>query len=87
MAALPLFPIPYFNDQFYSRSGVCLAIHITTEKPSGWEYSVAIFLCINLIAFLTILACYIYMYKTIRVSRMTMNRMMARQIRETQVLI
>jgi hypothetical protein len=33
------------NRNFYGRSGVCLALHITPEKPSGWEYSVFVFLC------------------------------------------
>ncbi|KAG0726534.1 G-protein coupled receptor GRL101 [Chionoecetes opilio] len=48
LAALPilfplLIPLPYFDD-YYGRSGVCLALHITDEKPNGWEYSVFIFL-------------------------------------------
>ena len=34
--ALPLTGLTYF-DGFYGRSGVCLALHITSEKPSGWE--------------------------------------------------
>ena len=43
LAALPLSNLEYF-DNFYGRSGVCLALHITNEKPNGWEYSVFIFL-------------------------------------------
>ncbi|MPD04693.1 G-protein coupled receptor GRL101 [Portunus trituberculatus] len=43
LAAVPLFDMPYFKD-FYGRSGVCLALHITNEKPNGWEYSVFIFI-------------------------------------------
>ncbi len=87
IAALPLFPIPYFNEQFYSRSGTCLALHITNQKPAGWEYSVAIFLCINLTAFIIIAACYLYMYQTIRSTarKMSRHRHNARQNRETQV--
>ncbi|CAG2118763.1 unnamed protein product, partial [Medioppia subpectinata] len=85
LAGLPLFPIPYFNGKFYARSGTCLALHITPHKPDGWEYSVAIFLCINLVAFLIIVGCYLFMYKTIRLSRQKMNRLKARQVRETQV--
>ena len=85
IAGLPLFPIPYFNGKFYARSGTCLALHITPHKPEGWEYSVAIFLASNLVAFLIILGCYCYMYKTIRLSRRKMNKLKARMIRETQV--
>ena len=87
IAGLPLLPIPYFNGKFYARSGTCLALHITPHKPDGWEYSVAIFLCANLVAFLIIVGCYGYMYKTIRLSRRKMNRLKARQVRETQVNI
>ncbi|KAA0199954.1 hypothetical protein HAZT_HAZT012068 [Hyalella azteca] len=43
LAALPLANIAYF-DNFYGRSGVCLALHITSDKPNGWEYSVLIFI-------------------------------------------
>ena len=85
IAGLPLFPIPYFNGKFYARSGTCLALHITPHKPEGWEYSVAIFLVSNLVAFLVIVGCYGYMYKTIRLSRRKMNKLKARQKRETQV--
>ena len=42
LAALPLCGVAYFGN-FYGRSGVCLALHITPDKPSGWEYSVFIF--------------------------------------------
>jgi hypothetical protein len=35
----------FCDRNFYGRSGVCLALHITPEKPSGWEYSVFVFLC------------------------------------------
>ncbi|XP_068233656.1 G-protein coupled receptor GRL101-like [Palaemon carinicauda] len=43
LAALPLLNLQYFKN-FYGRSGVCLALHITHEKPNGWEYSVFVFL-------------------------------------------
>ena len=43
LSSLPLSSLSYF-DNFYGRSGVCLALHITSDKPNGWEYSVFIFL-------------------------------------------
>ena len=61
IAVLPLTRIDYF-DNFYGRSGVCLALHITPDKPSGWEYSVSIFLVLNFLAFLTIFGSYIWMF-------------------------
>ncbi|CAL4071203.1 unnamed protein product, partial [Meganyctiphanes norvegica] len=47
LAGLPLADISYFRN-FYGRSGVCLALHITHEKPSGWEYAVFVFLGVKI---------------------------------------
>jgi hypothetical protein len=41
----------FCDRNFYGRSGVCLALHITPEKPSGWEYSVFVFLCKLIVSF------------------------------------
>ena len=81
MSFLPLVVKPYFNDQFYARSGVCLALHLTNAHPAGWEYSVAIFLVTNCIAFLIILIAYTCMYKKV-VSARRLSRIMARHQRE-----
>src|SRR6185437_14016235 len=40
MSFLPFVVKPYFHDEFYARSGVCLALHLTNTHPAGWEYSV-----------------------------------------------
>ncbi|KAF7494181.1 Putative G-protein coupled receptor [Sarcoptes scabiei] len=85
ISSLPLLPIEYFRGQFYSRSGVCLAFHITARQWPGWEYSVAIFLVFNLIAFIFILFCYLYMYKTIEIAVEKRRQMRAKQIRETKI--
>uniref|UniRef100_T1JLT2 G-protein coupled receptors family 1 profile domain-containing protein n=1 Tax=Strigamia maritima TaxID=126957 RepID=T1JLT2_STRMM len=61
LAGVPLLHMDYFK-YFYGRSGVCLALHITSEKPSGWEYSVFIFLVLNLMSFTIISAAYIWMF-------------------------
>lgn len=61
LSGAPLFGIDYFEN-FYGRSGVCLALHITPEKPKGWEYSVFVFLVLNLVSFLTILISYLWMF-------------------------
>ncbi|XP_069171358.1 G-protein coupled receptor GRL101 isoform X3 [Procambarus clarkii] len=67
LAALPLANIQYFRN-FYGRSGVCLALHITHEKPSGWQYSVFLFLVLNLASFSVIAGSYWGMYKAARSS-------------------
>ncbi|XP_072034439.1 G-protein coupled receptor GRL101-like [Amphiura filiformis] len=68
---LPLFPIEYFKDelQFYGRSPVCLALPLTKYRPAGWEYSVALFLCLNLAAFVVVALCYITIFVTVKKSR------------------
>lgn len=66
IAIVPLFPSDYFQDEFYSRSGVCVSIHITNEETPGWEYSVAIFHGLNFSIFMFIFASYGYMYNIIR---------------------
>jgi hypothetical protein len=82
---LPIVFTSYFKDEFYSRSGVCLALHITNKKPAGWEYAVALFLAINLLAFVFIVACYSYMYQTIQRSSRRLTRIMSKEVRERQV--
>jgi hypothetical protein len=32
---LPACPIPYFGDNYYGRSSVCIALPITNERPPG----------------------------------------------------
>ncbi|XP_064080613.1 G-protein coupled receptor GRL101-like [Macrobrachium nipponense] len=67
LAALPLVDIHYFRN-FYGRSGVCLALHITHEKPNGWEYSVFVFLVLNFVSFCVIALSYWGMYRAARSS-------------------
>ena len=50
-----IFPVvytPLFKGEFYSKSGVCLALPLTRDKPTGWLYSVFLFIGFN---FLTII--------------------------------
>ncbi|XP_077864669.1 LOW QUALITY PROTEIN: uncharacterized protein LOC102803184 [Saccoglossus kowalevskii] len=69
LSLLPLSGIPYFQDQYYARSGVCLSLHLTSEAYPGWQYSVAIFIAANFVSFMTILFAYIAMYAVVRRSR------------------
>ncbi|GLH06169.1 RYamide receptor [Gryllus bimaculatus] len=68
LSGLPLLQFDYFRN-FYGRSGVCLALHITPEKPSGWEYSVFVFLFLNLVSFSIIALGYVWMYAVARTTR------------------
>ncbi len=73
IAAVPNAPNSYFQGQFYSRSGVCVSIHITNEKAPGWEYSVALYHGINLFVFIFILLAYGYIYYVIKHPRLVLT--------------
>ena len=44
---------------FQGRSSVCLPLQLSSERLAGWEYSVGVFIALNLAAFLFIMAAYI----------------------------
>ena len=45
-----IFPVifPPFGGEFYSKSGVCLALPLTKDRPTGWLYSFIFFVAFNL---------------------------------------
>lgn len=52
-----LFPVSYrdyFKNEFYSKSGVCIALPLTRDRPPGWAYSLAVFVCLNFITFILV---------------------------------
>ncbi|XP_046359118.2 uncharacterized protein LOC124137050 [Haliotis rufescens] len=69
MAGVPLLPISYFSKSFYSRSGVCLALPLTRNRPPGWEYSTAIFVIWNFICFVFIAMGQAIIYQAVRASQ------------------
>ena len=71
---IPVMIPNYFGDAFYGRSSVCLALPLTTDRPDGWEYSVALFLGVNLFAFVIMLVCYISIYFTAKASSLQAGR-------------
>ena len=73
MSFAPLLAPGYFDDKvsgfsFYGRSTVCLPLQLSTARPAGWEYSVAVFIAFNGAAFLFILCGYIAIFKKVRES-------------------
>ncbi|KAF6202512.1 hypothetical protein GE061_002908 [Apolygus lucorum] len=73
ISAVPLLQIDYFNN-FYGRSGVCLALHITPDKPNGWEYSVFVFLVLNLVSFTIIAVGYLWMFLEARMTQHAVHK-------------
>ena len=68
LAGVPLTGIDYFKE-FYARSGVCLPLHLTANKPIGWEYSVFLFLALNFASFMLIVVLYLVMFLKIQNTR------------------
>ncbi|XP_067684467.1 G-protein coupled receptor GRL101-like [Haliotis asinina] len=66
LAGLPLLPLKYFKGTFYSRSGVCLALPLTRDRPPGWEYAVAVFVLFNFLCFVIIAVGQAMIYRDIR---------------------
>ncbi|XP_064641988.1 uncharacterized protein LOC135496555 [Lineus longissimus] len=84
LAGIPLIPNDYFQGKFYSRSGVCLSLHLTSDTTPGWEYSVAVNLGLNLAAFVIIAVTYGWMYLVIRRSAEMMKGKATRKKGENQ---
>ena len=67
LSFLPMSGLSYFYDsehghRFYGRSTVCLALQLSDDRPPGWEYSVSIFIGLNLLAFLFISLAYLAIF-------------------------
>ena len=87
ISLLPLSVDSYFGDAFYGRSTVCLALPLTSERPAGWEYSVAIFIGVNLAAFIVMLICYSTMYLIASSAQVQARRQTESRMREIQLAL
>ena len=54
IAIVPVAYKPYFKGLFYSKTGICLALPLTRDRPPGWVYSIGIFIGFNFITFVCI---------------------------------
>lgn len=80
IAFLPTFGIQYFKGRhFYGRSVVCLPLQLSSDKAPAWEYSVAVFIGLNL----AFLAFVIVAYLAIVINRCQVQSMSANTQRET----
>ncbi|XP_063405928.1 G-protein coupled receptor GRL101-like [Mytilus trossulus] len=67
---------------FYSKTAVCLALPLSRQKVSGWEYSTAIFVFFNSIAFIVIAWCQLSIFQVAKSS----NRIMAKRTKQDLTL-
>ena len=58
VSIIPILPLQklenYFGESFYSVSGVCLTLPLTTERLSGWSYSAGVLIVFNFLCFICI---------------------------------
>ncbi|XP_071479555.1 uncharacterized protein [Diadema antillarum] len=74
LGLLPLC-IPWFiKGNFYGQSGVCLALPLTADRPSGWAYSVSLFIGANFVAFLVTLLCYVAIFVFFQLSKRRISK-------------
>ncbi|KAI0226424.1 hypothetical protein LSAT2_023008 [Lamellibrachia satsuma] len=66
LSAVPTFRLPYFGDAFFGSTGVCLPFMVSSVRTKGWEYSVVIFLVVNLVSFLIICLGYLAIFMSVR---------------------
>ncbi|CAG2192076.1 unnamed protein product [Mytilus edulis] len=78
IAVVPILETTYFSNMFYSRTAVCLALPFSRQKVSGWEYSTAIFVFFNSIAFIVIAWCQLSIYNVAKSS----NRIMTKRTKQ-----
>ena len=81
IAILPIVITSYFKGAFYSKSGVCLALPLTRDRPPGWIYSISIFIIFNSVAFLLIAFGQWSIYREINASSTFITNTMPRSIR------
>ncbi|XP_069141014.1 G-protein coupled receptor GRL101-like [Argopecten irradians] len=88
LAVIPIVTMQsYFNGEFYSQSGVCLALPLTGVEQPGTEYSFAVFVCLNSILFAVIFLGQICICKSLRKSgrhiTLSQNRQRERSVATT----
>ncbi|XP_045167750.2 G-protein coupled receptor GRL101-like [Mercenaria mercenaria] len=66
ISLVPVFYTDYFEGKFYSKSGVCLALPLTRDRPPGWLYSILLFIGFNMITFILIAVGQLLIYAEIK---------------------
>ena len=65
LSIVPVIFTSYFGEQFYTKSGVCLALPFAKQRFPGWEFTISVFLGFNTLATLLIIFGQWFIYKEI----------------------
>ncbi|XP_033725235.1 G-protein coupled receptor GRL101-like [Pecten maximus] len=85
IAVLPVFTFTdYFRGEFYSSSGVCIALPLSDYTTPGSEYSVAIYVGLNFVIFIMIAVCQFVIYRKSR-TNLTLRKTTSKQNKDITV--
>ena len=84
IAFLPLLP-DFSHWQLYSASSVCIGLPLTNDKFPGWEYSMVIFVGLNLALFVLIAGGQVIIYNAVAASSRAVSSTMSQSQSERRV--
>ena len=85
IALIPVVYESYFQNQFYSRSGVCIALPLTRDRPPGWVYSITVFVGLNFITFILVALGQVSIFMEVKKSSSSMQKMHSGRRRDLTV--
>ena len=85
IALLPVALFSFFEDSFYSQSGVCLPLPITRARPRGYTYSVGVFIGFNSVAYTLIAIGQWSIYREIKLSSKSVTKNQSQTSTDTKV--
>ncbi|XP_060562539.1 G-protein coupled receptor GRL101-like [Ruditapes philippinarum] len=85
LSVIPILYTSHFQNEFYSRTGVCTALPLTRDKPPGWIYSVSIFVGLNFCTFILVAIGQISIFTELRRSTSVMKKTQMSRRRDLKV--
>ena len=85
ISIIPLLFTSYFKGQFYTKSGVCLALPLTRDRPPGWMYSVSLFIGFNFIAIVLVIFGQWLIYHEIVASKKSLGKSVSNRTKDLKV--
>ena len=85
LAILPVLLPSHFNGEFYSRSGLCLALPLTRTSPTVWGYAFGIFIVFNSLACLLIAVGQWKIFKEIKLSKKAVGGRRTKSTKDSRI--
>ncbi|XP_060604850.1 G-protein coupled receptor GRL101-like [Ruditapes philippinarum] len=85
LSVIPILYTSHFQNKFYSKTGVCIALPLTRDKPPGWIYSVSIFVGLNFCTFILVAVGQISIFTELRRSTSVIKKTQITRKRDLRV--